>query len=90
MKHEKTARLPRKSYADRQGNRDRMLGAIGLDAAISRDVIMQTWFGKKTDMRCELVLQADARADRPLQRRTEARLVGSTLQSMQVIACDER
>ena len=55
--------LPCYTDSYRQGERERMLRAIGFYAAARRDVVLQTWFGKETDMRRDVELQAKACAN---------------------------
>ncbi len=58
-----TARLPRQSDAQGQGERERMLCAVSLDAAARRDVVLHAWFCEEADAGREVVLQAETCAD---------------------------
>ena len=67
-----------------------MLCAIGFNVAACRDIILQAWLCKQSDVGREFVLQAEARADRPLPRGADGGPVGSLQFAMQVVACVER
>lgn len=54
-----------------------MLRAVGLDAALRRDVVLQAWLSEEADARRDVVLQTEACADRPLPRGADSRLIGS-------------
>ena len=52
----KTARLPRKSDAQRQRERKWILCAIGFNVTACRDIILQTWLCKEAYIGCQVVL----------------------------------
>ena len=53
-----TARLPRKSDAQRQREGERMLCAVGLDVTIHRNKILQAWLYEEANVGRQVVLQA--------------------------------
>ena len=67
-----------------------MLCAIGLDVTACRDIVLQARLSKHPDVGRKIVLQAEARANRPLPRGVDGGFVGSLQYAMQVIACVER
>ena len=67
-----------------------MLGAVALDVAACRDVVLQAWLGEEANIGREIVLQAEACADRPLPRGADGGLVGSLQYAVQIVACVER
>ena len=73
-----------------QGERERMLRSVGLDVAACRDVVLQTGLCKESNVRCEVVLQAETCTYRPLQRSVECGLLFQFLHSVHEIACAER
>ena len=73
--YKKTARLPRKSNAQRQREAERMLRAVGLDVAIRRDIVLQAWLHEETDVGRQVILQAKAEGGRELPRCVDGSLV---------------
>ena len=67
-----------------------MFRSIGLDVATRRDVVLQTWLSKETDVRCEVILQANACSYRPLQRSMERSLLFQFFHAVHEIAGNER
>ena len=53
-----------------------MLCAVGLYVAARRDVVLQARLGEEADGGRQVVLQAEARANRPLPRGADGGLVG--------------
>ena len=50
--------LPREADAHRQGEQQRMLGAVGLDAATRWREVLQAGLGEETNAGCQVILQA--------------------------------
>ena len=67
-----------------------MLCAIGLDAAACRYIVLQTWLGKQTDVRREIVLHTESCSDRPLKWSMECGLVAEFHRAVDIIACVKR
>ena len=82
---EKTARLPRKSDAQRQREGERMLCAVGLDVAIRRDIVLQAWFHEEADVGCQVVLQAKAEARGELPWNVDGGLVAGFIQTIYIV-----
>ena len=59
-------KLPSDANAQRHGERERMLRAVGLYAATRRDIVLQAGFDKETEVGREFILQAKACSNRPL------------------------
>ena len=72
---EKTAPLPRKSDAQRQGEGKRMLRAVGLNVCFHRDIVLQAWLHKEADVGCEVDLQTETEGGRELPRCADGSLV---------------
>ena len=81
---EKTARLPRESDAQRQRERKRMFSAVGLDVALHRDTVLQTWLREKTDVRCQVILQTEADGGRELPRCADGSLVAGLILAIHI------
>ena len=77
-----TARLPRKSDAQWQREREWMVCAVGFNATARRDVVLQAWLCEQPDVGREIVLQAEACTNRPLPRSADGGLVGSLQYAM--------
>ena len=50
--------LPREADAHRQGEQQRMLGAVGLDAATRWQEVLQAGLGEEANAGCQVILQA--------------------------------
>ncbi len=74
-----TARLPCKSDAQRQGERKRMLCAVGLDVSLHRDIVLQTWFREETDVGRQVDLQTKTEGGRELPRCADGSLVAGLI-----------
>ena len=59
-------KLPSETNAQRHGERERMLRAVGLYATTCRDIVLQAGFDKETEFGREIILQAKACSYRPL------------------------
>ena len=66
-----------------------MFCVIGLYATARWEVVLQTWLCKETDVRREVVLQAESRAERPLQWSMECGLVAEFYRAIDIIVCVE-
>ena len=54
--------LPCESQAGGNCNGERMLRAVGLEAAAIRDIVLYAWLSKDADAGRDIVLNADANA----------------------------
>ena len=76
---------PRESDAQRQRERERMLRAVGLDAALRRDIVLQARLSEETDVGCQVVLQAKADRGGELPRGADGGLVGSLMPTIHIV-----
>ena len=81
---EKTAHLPCKSDAQRQGYCKWMLCTVGLDVSSHRDIVLQAWLREETDVRCQVILQAEAEGGRELPRCADGSLVAGLILAIHI------
>jgi len=72
---EKTAHLPCKSDAQRQGYCKWMLCTVGLDVSSHRDIVLQAWLNEEADVGCQVIFQTEAKCSRELPWSTESGLI---------------
>lgn len=62
-----------------------MFRAVGLNAALRREIVLQTWFHEEAEVGCQVVLQTGAEGGRELPRRVESSLVAALILAIHVV-----
>ena len=62
-----------------------MLGAVGLNVAMRRDIVLQAWLREETDVGRQVVLQAEAEGGRELPRCADGSLVAGRILTIHIV-----